>query len=99
VEQASRCAKIFKTRWVERFARKQRITDAVLVGAIARIEEVQVDANLGGDVIKRRIARPGHGKSGGTERSSFSAITPVQFSPMASQRVTGRPSTATKRSS
>lgn len=79
MEQESRCARIFKTRWFERFARKQRITDAALVGAIARIEEGQVDADLGGGVIKQRIARSGHGKSSGYERSSFSAITRVQF--------------------
>ena len=30
-----------------------------------RAEKGQVDACLGGDVIKQRIARPGYGKSGG----------------------------------
>ena len=33
--------------------------------AVARAEKGQIDADLGGDVIKQRIARPGQGKSKG----------------------------------
>jgi len=33
--------------------------------AIYRAEKGQIDANLGGGVLKQRIARPGEGKSGG----------------------------------
>ena len=57
--------RVFKTRWFERFARKENIRDAALVDAVARAEKGQVDADLGGGVIKQRIARPGQGKSGG----------------------------------
>jgi hypothetical protein len=57
--------RIFKSRWFERFARKERITDAVLCDAVARAEKGQIDADLGGGVIKQRIARPGQGKSKG----------------------------------
>jgi hypothetical protein len=57
--------RVFKTRWFERFARKEKIRDHVLVDAVARAERGQVDADLGGGVIKQRIARPGQGKSGG----------------------------------
>jgi len=57
--------RVFKTRWFERFSRKEKIRDAVLVDAVARAEKGQVDADLGGGVIKQRIARPGQGKSGG----------------------------------
>jgi hypothetical protein len=57
--------RVFKTRWFQRFARKERIRDAVLLDAVARAEKGQVDADLGGGVIKQRIARPGQGKSGG----------------------------------
>lgn len=56
---------VFKTKWFQRFARKEKITDAVLIGAVVRAEKGQVDADLGGGVIKQRIARPGQGKSGG----------------------------------
>ena len=55
----------FKTRWFQRFARKEKIADALLLDAIARAEKGQVDADIGGGVIKQRIARPGQGKSGG----------------------------------
>src|SRR5438067_11105643 len=36
-----------------------------LLDAVARAEKEHVDADLGGGVIKQRIARPGQGKSGG----------------------------------
>jgi hypothetical protein len=65
VERQSGSPRIFKTRWFERFARKEKIRDPVLVDAIRRAEKGQVDADLGGGVIKQRIARPGEGKSGG----------------------------------
>jgi hypothetical protein len=57
--------RVFKTRWFQRFSRKEKIGDAVLLDSIARAEKGQVDADLGGGVIKQRIARPGQGKSGG----------------------------------
>jgi hypothetical protein len=65
VERPSANARIFKTRWFDRFARKERIRDRTLVDAIARAEKGLVDADLGGGVLKQRIARPGRGKSGG----------------------------------
>ena len=48
-----------------RFARKAKLTDAVICNAIAIAESGLIDAHLGGGVIKQRIARPGEGKSGG----------------------------------
>jgi hypothetical protein len=57
--------RIFKSRWFQHFARKERITDAALREAVARAERGQMDAYLGGGVIKQRIARPGQGKAGG----------------------------------
>lgn len=65
MESESDWPRIFKTRWFQRFARKEKIPDAVLVDAIARAEKGLVDADLGRGVIKQRIARPGQGKSGG----------------------------------
>ena len=41
------------------------IADAALREAVARAEKGQIDADLGGGVIKQRIARPGQGKSKG----------------------------------
>jgi len=57
--------KVFKNAWFERFARKQGISDKALLEAIVRAERGMVDADLGGGVIKQRVARPGQGKSGG----------------------------------
>lgn len=57
--------RIFMNAWFERFARKQRITDAALIDAVRRAERGQIDADLGGGVIKQRVARAGQGKSGG----------------------------------
>jgi hypothetical protein len=55
---------IFKNTWFQRFARRAKITDEVLNDAIARAEKGTIDADLGGNVIKQRIARLGQGKSG-----------------------------------
>ena len=57
--------RIFKTRAFGRFARKERISDAALCDAIERAERGLVDADLGGHVIKQRVARPNQGRSGG----------------------------------
>ena len=57
--------RIFKTRAFGRFARKERLEDRVLREAIERAERGNVDADLGGGVIKQRVARPGQGRSGG----------------------------------
>ena len=72
--------RIFKNAWFERFARKQNISDKAIAQAIERAEQGLIDADLGGGVIKQRVARPGQGKSGGfrtvilyrtTERAFF----------------------------
>jgi hypothetical protein len=57
--------RIFKTKWFARFARKQRIEDADLRAAVDRAMSGMIDADLGGGVIKQRIARPNEGRSGG----------------------------------
>jgi hypothetical protein len=57
--------RIFKTKAFVRFARKSSLGDSALRQAIADVERGLVDADLGGGVIKRRIAREGGGKSGG----------------------------------
>lgn len=57
--------RIFKSRWFQRFSRKEEIADAVLREVVDRAQKDQIDADLGGEVIKQRIARPGQGKSKG----------------------------------
>ena len=55
--------RIFATKWFVRFARKEKIDDARLHEAVVRIERGSVDAELGGDLVKQRIAQPGRGAS------------------------------------
>jgi hypothetical protein len=57
--------RVFKTKWFRRFARRERIADTMLCEAVARAGQGLVDADLGGNVIKQRIARKGQGRSGG----------------------------------
>jgi hypothetical protein len=57
--------RVLKNRWFEKFARKQEISDAALIEAIDRAEAGLIDADLGGGIIKQRVAREGEGKSGG----------------------------------
>lgn len=56
---------IFKTKWVVGFSRRERILDATLCAAISRVESGLVDADLGGGIVKIRVARAGQGRSGG----------------------------------
>ena len=56
--------RIFKTKWFIRFARKQGIKDSKLIKAIEEIEEGLNDGDLGGGLMKKRVARTGEGKSG-----------------------------------
>ncbi len=57
--------RVFKTKWVMRYARRERIEDSSLREAIKRAERGLVDADLGGGVIKQRVPRTGRGRSGG----------------------------------
>ena len=55
----------FKTKLFDKWASKEGLTDAVLWRAVEEIEAGQVDANLGGNVYKKRVALKGRGKRGG----------------------------------
>jgi len=57
--------RVFTTGVFARFARKERIDDRQLCEAIARAERGLVDADLGRNLIKQRVARSGRGRSGG----------------------------------
>lgn len=58
--------RVFVTKVFARFARKERLDERRLCEAIDRAERGSIDADLGGNVIKQRVARPGGGRSGGT---------------------------------
>jgi hypothetical protein len=53
------------TKVFARFARKERLNDERLCEAIARADAGSIDAELGGGLIKQRVARAGGGRSGG----------------------------------
>src|SRR5271156_6501844 len=57
--------RIFKTKWLARYARRERIADHSLREAIERAGRGLIDADLGGGLIKQRVARSGQGRSGG----------------------------------
>ena len=56
---------IYAIKGFERFRRKERISRKVLVEAIERASSGLIDADLGGGLVKQRVARPRQGKRGG----------------------------------
>ena len=57
--------RVFVTHPFRRFQRKEQLRDAQLAQAIADAERGLINADLGGGVIKQRVARAGQGKRGG----------------------------------
>ena len=57
--------RVFKTKWFVRFVRKEGLSNKKLFEAIREIESGLHDGDLGGDLIKKRMARAGEGKRGG----------------------------------
>jgi hypothetical protein len=56
--------RVFKTRYFSRWRRKIELTDSALCAAVSEVVEGLIDADLGGGVVKKRVALPGRGKSG-----------------------------------
>lgn len=57
-------SRVFKTRPFNRWMRKSRLSDRRLCEAVAEMQRGLIDADLGGHVVKKRVALPGRGKSG-----------------------------------
>lgn len=55
----------FKIRTFSRFMKKMGLTDEALCAAVVEMSQGLVDADLGGNVVKKRVALPGQGKRGG----------------------------------
>lgn len=53
---------VLKTAWFAKFARKEKIGDEILCEAVERAEKGLIDADLGGGLLKQRVARSGAGK-------------------------------------
>ncbi len=56
---------IYKAKTFARFARREKLMNASLIEAVERADRGLVDADLGGGIIKQRVARQGQGRSGG----------------------------------
>ena len=56
---------IYCIRWVARFIRRERLSGSSLRVAVERADKGLVDADLGGGLVKLRVAREGQGRSGG----------------------------------
>jgi len=57
---------IYQTKTFARWAKKSGLQDAELYVAAREVAAGQVEAELGGNVFKKRVALPGGGKSGGS---------------------------------
>ena len=69
----------FKTRTFQRWACKAGVTDAALLDAVAQMERGLIDADLGGNLYKQRVALPGRGKSGSTRTIIATRFAGVLF--------------------
>ncbi len=61
---------IYKTRTFSRWAAKALLSDDLLRRAVAEMVNGLVDADLGGGVLKKRVALPGRGKSGSVRNTA-----------------------------
>ncbi|MDD5216126.1 MAG: type II toxin-antitoxin system RelE/ParE family toxin [Methylococcales bacterium] len=59
-------SRIFKPRFFARQMQKIGLSDELLLNAVDEMERGLIDANLGGGVVKKRVALPNRGKSGST---------------------------------
>lgn len=55
-----------KTRTFQRWQKKSWVSDAALLAALAEMQAGLIDADLGGGIVKKRIASNGRGKSAGS---------------------------------
>ena len=56
---------ILKRKDFARWQSGEKLSDAALCKAVQEMESGLIDADLGGSLYKKRVARPGSGKSGG----------------------------------
>ena len=56
--------RVFKTRWFDRWAAKEELSAHALETAVAEIVQGLIDAQLGGQIVKKRIGIDGRRKSG-----------------------------------
>jgi hypothetical protein len=57
---------MLKTRHFHRWAKKAGLSDRALFHAVIEMTNGLIDADLGGGIVKKRVALPGQGKRGST---------------------------------
>ena len=67
--------RVFRTRTFTRWMRKAALSDAALCRAVIEMAAGLIDADLGGQVVKKRIALPGQGKRGGARTLVATRLT------------------------
>lgn len=58
-------ARVLKRKDFSRWQESEKLPDTALCKAVREMERGLIDADLGGFLYKKRVARPGAGKSGG----------------------------------
>lgn len=57
--------RVLKNKAFHQWAKEQRLSDSILIKCVKEMEQGLYDANLGGNVYKKRLSLKGKGKSGG----------------------------------
>lgn len=71
--------RIIKTKLFSGWVDDEGVTDEMLCDAISEMEEGLFEANLGGNVYKKRIARQGRGKSSGFRTLIATKLDDIAF--------------------
>ena len=71
--------RIYKTKVFDRWLKKTELTDADLIQAVNEMNNGLIDADLGEQVFKKRIALPGRGKRSGVRTLVASKIQDQWF--------------------
>ncbi len=58
--------RVFQTRHFSRWLKKTELSIEALCKAVEEMERGLIDVNLGGGIMKKRVALPGRGKRGST---------------------------------
>lgn len=67
--------RVLRTRTFTRWMRKAGLPDTALCRAVIEMAAGLIDADLGGHVVKKRIALPGQGKRGGARTLVATRLT------------------------
>ncbi len=55
----------FKNKWFQKWVKKEGLSEEILHAVACEVVDGKVEADLGGGLFKKRVAKLGRGKSGG----------------------------------